>query len=455
MGVRGMLVRLAAGSDVPAFVVAGAGGRIVAEELGAGPGIEVVDHPRAAALVVVVGRIPAGLLDPVLAVHDQLPSPRASVWWPVDSDGDGPGPALAAALPELVVGRSGDVDSLRRLFAELLAGSHPSEPAALADVDPAPWRGVGPYGHGGTGMTGGVPYGRPMAGRAPDRDGLELDQLPLRLGPLFPPFPPGLVLEALVQGDVIQEASVGQNPFCTEVAVSSRSLDTALFVHALGHPVAIADLELARARHHLRWLTRVLCLHGLSGRAWRALALARSLTGADAAAVTALTRTVGRSRSLASALRGRGVLANPEMVAGGPVARAGGEPTDARSHDSSYRGLDFEPVTHPAGDAWDRLRQRLGEAAQAMALVERSGDRVRAPGPPVEGPRGPIATGLQLPSSSLLEVLPDLLAGQEWGDAVNIVASLDLDMEEAAWDPPPNFVGSTVPGTSQPTKNEP
>ena len=66
-----------------------------------------------------------------------------------------------------------------------------SSPDALPDLDPAPWRGVGPFGQGGTGMTGGVPYGRPLAGRADDRDGLKLDQLLVRVGPFLPPFPPG------------------------------------------------------------------------------------------------------------------------------------------------------------------------------------------------------------------------------------------------------------------------
>lgn len=51
---------------------------------------------------------------------------------------------------------------------------------------------------------GGHPYGRPLAGRAPGRDGLEFDQLPLRVGPFFPHFPPGLVLHVELQGDAIQ-----------------------------------------------------------------------------------------------------------------------------------------------------------------------------------------------------------------------------------------------------------
>src|SRR3546814_17035378 len=90
---------------------------------------------------------------------------------------------------------AGDAMAVRRVAVELIIGGRPSEPAALTDVEPAVWRGVGPYGQGGTGMTGGVPYGRPLPGWAEDRDGLKLDQLQLRLGPAYPGLPPGLVLE--------------------------------------------------------------------------------------------------------------------------------------------------------------------------------------------------------------------------------------------------------------------
>ncbi|NEE02040.1 hypothetical protein [Phytoactinopolyspora halotolerans] len=45
--------------------------------------------------------------------------------------------------------------------------------------------------------------GLPMAGTAPDRDGLELDSLHVRLGPVLPSWPTGLVIEGRMQGDVL------------------------------------------------------------------------------------------------------------------------------------------------------------------------------------------------------------------------------------------------------------
>ncbi|MDP8938410.1 MAG: hypothetical protein M3O23_11900, partial [Actinomycetota bacterium] len=119
-------------------------------------------------------------------------------------------------------------------------------------------------------------------------------------------------------------------------------------------------------------------------------------------------------------------------VTGGPVARAAGLTVDARLDDPAYQDLGFSPVIHRAGDARARLRQRLDEAVQALELAGRAGSRLRRPGPALEGPRGPLRTGEPLPSTALLGLLPRLLAGQEWGDAITTVASLDLDVEEAA-----------------------
>ena len=66
-------------------------------------------------------------------------------------------------------------------------------------------------GHGGHGghMSGmELPGGVPMADRAPDRDGLTLDQLTLPLGPALALWPAGLVVHTQVQGDVIRQVSV-------------------------------------------------------------------------------------------------------------------------------------------------------------------------------------------------------------------------------------------------------
>ncbi len=430
MGIARWLTPLAAGADVPVFTAIGAGGRALADEAALLPGVRLVDSPRAANILLFVGAVTPPLLRPLLGIHDQLPTPRATVWWPGRAVGGG----LASALPDLVVGPAGDGDHLRSVFAELLSGERRSEPPALPDQEAAEWRGVGPFGQGGTGMTGGVPYGRPLPSRAPDPDGLELDQLPLHVGPLFPPFPPGLILHIELQGDVVRQATVGDNPFAgatEDLDQDGPPLDTALFVGALTSPTPIGDLEVARARHHLRWAARTLRLHGLESEGLRLLGLARSLAPADRAAVESLAQRIARSRSLAWTTRGVGILGTDD-VTGGPVARAAGLAVDARLHDPAYQGLGFSPVVHGAGDARDRLRQRLAEAVQALELAERAGSQLRRPGPPLEGPRGPLGTEDPLPSVALLGLLPRLLAGQEWGDAMTIVASLDLDLEEAA-----------------------
>lgn len=427
MGLGRRLAHLAGGADVPVFMVVGAGGRALADEAHLLPGVRVVDSPRAANVLLVVGRMPPSVLRPLSSVHDQLPTPRATVWWPLGAVDT----ALSAAIPGVTVGPSGDGEHLRSVFAELLSGARRSDPPVLPDEEPAEWRGVGPYGQGGTGMTGGVPYGRPLAGRAPDPDGLELDQLPLHVGPLFPPFPPGLVLHVELQGDVVRDITLGQNPFTGGGQSKGAPLDTALFVEALTSARPVADLEMARARHHLRWAGRTLRLLGLRSQGLHLLALARSVTPTDRPALDTIAKRVCRSRSVAWATRGVGVV-DPGDVPEGPVARAAGLAVDARLEDRAYQDLGFSPVVHQGSDARARLCQRLAEAVQALELAEAAGSRLRRPGPPLEGPRGPLRAGEDLPSAALLGVLPRLLADQEWGDAVTTVASLDLDLEEAA-----------------------
>ncbi|MBA2496920.1 MAG: hypothetical protein H0V33_07480 [Acidimicrobiia bacterium] len=426
----GLIARLAAGADAPVFVVVGAGGRDAARSLVVMEGVRVVDHPRAAALLVIVGRPTTALLRPMLLVHDQLPTPRATLWWPTGPGGED----LVAALGDVVVGRPCDRAGLLAVFTELVSGARSSDPPALADIEPAEWRGVGPYGQGGTGMTGGHPYGLPLAGRAPDPDGLELDQLPLQIGPLFPLLPPGLVLHLGVQGDVLNTVTVGENPYTPSPGDPGLGpLEVDVFHEAARAPVTVATLELARARHHLRWAAGALRLHGLHAKSRQLALLAESLTVDQQAAVARVVGRLVRQWGLRAAMSGVGVV-SPADVAGqaGPVARASGSVTDARIGDPAYDGLGFEPVSHDTGDAWARFRQRLAEATQALGLAERAGDRVRRAGPTVEGPRGPVAVGTPAPGEALLALLPSLLAGQEWGDAMTTVVSLDLDLEEIA-----------------------
>lgn len=66
--------------------------------------------------------------------------------------------------------------------------------------------GGGHDGHEGHGDMDMSPSGIPLAEGGEDRDGLEMDVLNVRLGPVLPYWPAGLVLHCALQGDVITEA---------------------------------------------------------------------------------------------------------------------------------------------------------------------------------------------------------------------------------------------------------
>lgn len=470
----GRLLRAAAAS-APArvFVAVGCGGRDAASGLRLDPRVEPVESPRHAALLVVAGPLPVGLVKPLLRVHDQLAGPRTTVLWEPSGDaphvgrGRGTKPEdrfapLLRFLPEAVrlepgAGPEAAARSLAELHRALLHGDRQGEEIVRPDVPPARWRGVGPHGQGGQGMTGGRPYGRPMPERGPDRDGLELDRLPLRVGPFFPPLPPGLTLYPTIQGDVIQSVRTGGNPFDaarTQPDVSegtrrpqdspapdaSRAAD--VFLRALRGPVPVAALEVARARSHLLWLGEALRVHGLPAPGRRALRLAVRLDADDPATlravadgVEALRSRVRRWRSIAPATRGIGRLAGDDVEKGwGPIARASGKAVDARTEDPAYRRLGFRPRIREAGDAEARWHQRVDEALQSLELAERAAEEgvVREPGAPLETPRGVVGDDGGAEPGFPLGRLSDLLAGLEWGDAVATLVSLDLDLESRA-----------------------
>lgn len=421
MGLTATLARLAGGAPVPVFAVAGEGGRQRLRALALDARVELVESPRHASVLLVAGRLPRSLYAPALAVHDQLALPRRTVVW----DG-GPSPVL----PDALVAGDDAVAAVVRVH------DGPDEPPALLDVDPVPWRGIGPYGHGGKGMTAGTPHGRALPGRAPDRDGLQLDQLALRVGPFFPAFPPGLTLDVKLQGDVVQEAAVVENPFTLWPGDPTPPAGPlAPFRTALRAPVPIATLELARARHHLAWLADALRVQGLAALGRRAALLAATVEADDAgrAALARVARRIEASQVLRWSLPG--AAADPLVTASegvGPVARAAGHREDARLLDPAYERLGFAPVVHQQGDAAARWRQRMGEADQALALAAAAGTAATTVTGVVESPRGPLTPGAGTPSAALLSLLPRTVEGMEWGDAVAAIVSLDVDMEEAA-----------------------
>lgn len=414
MGLRDLLRKRALRADVPVFPVFGTGVGVDRMHLETWSGVTLVDSPRQAVVLLVAGEFRPDATPSILHVHDQIPGPRVTVRW------------RGSSVPGLQVTRTPDPDvaSLRvavgGAFGDLMHGAVASEPAVLPDVDPVEWRGVGPYGHGGMGMTGGTPFGRPLTGRAADRDGLELDQLPVVVGPWFRGFAPGLSLGVKIQGDVVQDVTV--------LPPAVTQLEDDIFHLALSAPTSIARLELARAAHHLAWGADVLRISGLSrlGYAMARLAVAPLPDPLGIRAILSAARRRGLRRML---LGGVGRLPSgmdPHDL--GPVARAGGYRDDARSDDPAYRALGFVPVVEETGDAWARFAVRIEEAARSVALAQDAGDALAFGDGIAEAPDGTRRSGHPSPSERLFVELPSMLVGLEWGDVVTTVQSLALDL---------------------------
>lgn len=430
MGVTTSLRRLARGSPARCFTAAGPEGVQVARWLRLAPEIVLSDGPRAADVLLCLALSEPSLISAVAAAHDAMPHPRAVVaWWP-----HGMEPPHWPFADGVVVTDVAEVAAtVRRVRDELLDGVRGTSPDVLPDADPAPWRGVGPFGQGGAGMTGGVPYGRPLAQRADDRDGLKLDQLLVRVGPFLPPLPPGLMLDVRIQGDVIQSVSLpegvdaGEPPSGAEYAAAPAACVDEVFVAALARPVPIVDLEVARARSHLAWLAEALRTAGLSALGRRVLRLAGEVAPRDEEAVARLARRLHRSASIGWSTRGVGHVsaARASALPGGPVARASGDARDARTADPAYLELGFTPVVVVEGDALARWRLRLAEARQSLALAARAGGAVTTVTSSAEGPQGSLGPAGS-PVDALVELLLDLLPGMEWGDAVTTIVSLDI-----------------------------
>ncbi len=418
-----LLHRLAANAPVPVYAVTGAGSRSRVQDLRLASALNLVDTPRAANVLLIAGSIAREHAEALARVHDALPHPRTTLLW--DSDAAG----LVISDAALVEAATDPVATIRSLFGELVDGTRPTEPPILPDEEPALWRGVGPYGQGGSGMTGGTPYGRPLAELGPDRDGLRLDVLPTQLGPFFAPLPAGLVLDLRVAGDLLVEANVTHAAIGAAGSIPAPSP----FTIALDQPVLIAELELERARDHLRWLADALHTQGLPALGLRALTLAHSVEPGMSAEVRRFAGRVARTGAYRWSLpptRGRFA---PTLVglALGPVSRAAGFADDARLDDPAYRALGFEPILGDRDDASSRWQLRIEEAARSLDLAARAGDARTTVRGVVEGPRGRLAVG-DAPTQRALSALPALLGGLEWGDAIATLVSLDLDLDELA-----------------------
>ena len=397
--------------------------RVAVQDLRLEPGVHIVDTPRAAAILLIAGPTHEADVQELARIHDALPHPRATVTWRTHD------PFVVLGGAAATVSADGDpVPILRAVFRELLTGGRASERALLPDVDAVEWRGIGPHGQGGTGMTGGTPYGRPMAELGPDRDGLRLDILPVTLGPFFPRLPSGLVLSARLSGDVMTEVAV-----TTSGVLPSRPGSVSPFIRALSGPVAITELELARACDHLRWLSDALVEQGLFAFGRRALRLAHEVQPGDGDRVRVFGARLRRSGIYRWSLPRRGLVEAGRFsgLGLGPIARAAGVTEDVRLEDEGYRALGFEIVVMQRVDPAGWWQVRIEEAARSLDLAARAAGRKTTLVGRVESPRGRLEPG-DSPTNRALALVPALLSGLEWGDALATLIGLDLDTDEAA-----------------------
>ncbi|RAV06909.1 hypothetical protein DQP55_23270 [Mycolicibacterium sp. GF69] len=183
-----------------------------------------------------------------------------------------------------------------------------------------------------------APAGIALAQGAEDRDGLEMDVLNVRLGPVLPHWPAGLVLACTLHGDVIGEAKgwrvdAEHLPRSSEaVATAARQWDHIVDVlalagwpHAAGQARRVRDALLTEAADGDRVMALLVRLHD----------------------------TVRRSRVLRWSLRGLGMLSVEQL---------------------GSRDLPLEW----AGDTYDRLLNRIRHARSGIGTPPPSADVIEA-----------------------------------------------------------------------------
>ena len=406
------LKHLALEAPVPVFPVVGRAGERALEALYLSPAVSVMRSPRHARALAVIGTVEQRDYEAFRRIHDQVPAPRITIWC---SDMPIPEALQSSAV---IVNASEEIrPQLKQAFHALNEGKSSGDVDLCPDEPPAPWKGLGD-GHGGEGMMGGKPYGRPMAMPEEDvRDGLQLDPLAFSMGPFSPLLPPGMVIEGTLHGDVVARMEVVHHPY--EYTLP------AVFHQALERPVAIAELELARAACHLRCLAGALQLVGMGAYATRLRRNAAGLRPGQTITDVAGSRVWQLLRWSAGAEKGV-VQGNASARLRGPAARAAGDPNDGRQHDPAYGRLGFEPVTQNRGTCSARWKQWLQEAEQALVLAE-AADRSQAMSSPsgvLETPFGPLTASEPLVDCS--DAVVPLLTGLEWSEAMSVLASFHL-----------------------------
>lgn len=241
------LAGFAAAAPASVFAAVGPDMSAAVDDLSLEPGLSLAPGIREAAILLVAGTPRAQDIPALRRLHDQMPHPRATVWW-------GEEPDLSFDNPAVVFPGEDPAAALAAVHRALVAGDRESETDILPNEPPNEWQGVGPHGQGGEGMMGGTPYGRPMPMMGEEhRDGLMLDAYTACFGPFLPLLPPGLALELTLQGDVIQNAAVRRAPFADRAVRGGRLRTAARLLDLLGlDPHAARLRRLARDGHDLR-----------------------------------------------------------------------------------------------------------------------------------------------------------------------------------------------------------
>jgi hypothetical protein len=295
----------------------------------------------------------------------------------------------------------------------------------------------------------------------PSADGLVMEPLELRFGPIATPLPGGLIADVTLDGDVVAECRVSALLEAENGApdpLAPQAYETVLAAAAAVPPSErwgrIARLEVERALSHMAWLrafARALGWPTLVEQAQRGVSaalaarrLSEPALGEAASVLADVARFVGGSRLLRWRTEGRAPLDSVrarELGLRGPIARASGLGDDARRDDPLYRMLGFEVVVSSGGDALARTLVRAREAAQSIALATRACAEERrselGEGPAssiVEGPRGPLQARIEdggvhvgVPGhEAALGAAGEAVIGAEWSAAVIGLASFDL-----------------------------
>ncbi|WP_416337834.1 heavy metal-binding domain-containing protein [Halovibrio sp. HP20-59] len=307
-------------------------------------------------------------------------------------------------------------------------------------------------------------------------DGLQMDWLEVPFGPVFPGLPGGLKLTLTLDGDGVTEGQATSLVGMTtegegseeneenEGSQESEEMDADTFIEHLSSTMPLAPvtyrllaclaieqaaglnddqattqarnggLERERIASHLGWLAQLGRQLGFAWLTQRASTLQLQVREANRdrlaelePALRALGTRLRRTPLLKSRLKDIGELSSEFSDLRGPVARAASE----------------------GGNAWARLWQRLAEITASLDLIKASSEpalpslrdigEVSGTGEAtVDTPRGEARLSLKLEHGKVksykldtacshhIDLVPKLVGGQELGDALLAVGSLDL-----------------------------